>query len=211
MDNNTVTFVFMEAQLLVSMVLIYFTKRLSESITKYSEQVEEQTKLMSRNTELMDRETKLHEYENRKEALIRKRDRLVKEMENLIAPLYSILDSSEYFDQKALAVKDRYEYIPPPKANRDFIFNKKAYNILNFWEGIRRNLYLCQSQDMIVWLGWFFYEFPKIASKSNENRPDWEGFTEEIRDEIKDRYKTLGKEITNTENELEGTTKIVTL
>jgi hypothetical protein len=203
MDNNAVI---SAAQFIASLGLIYLTKKLADSTKKYAEDVEKQTILLSRNVELMDKETKLHEYENRKDTLIRKRDRLVNEMDSLVGPLYGILDD-EYFDLKILATTDRYAYIPPPQAGRDFIFNKKAYDILDFWEKVKQNMYLCRYKEMADSLNFFFQQIDRFKSNKEEREKieAWlVGFKREIKTKIEHRNSVLNEEITKSENELEA-------
>jgi hypothetical protein len=189
-------------QLILSGVLGYLTYQLANSTKEYAKQVQEQTILM-------DKQTRLHEYENKKDDLIRKRDRLVKEIDNLIGPLSSVQDSKEYFEFSVLSTRDRYEYIAPPQAGRDFIFNKRGYEVLNFWEKIQHNSYLCQDEDLAKSLNTFFEVYNKLKTNNIDENffKGWlPGINGEIKYKTRFRYSTLTKEITKTENELEALT-----
>lgn len=102
-------------------------------------------------------------------------------------------------------MKDRYGYIPSPQSSRDYIFNKKAYDILNFWEKIRQNIYLCQSTKMVEDLKLFFNQINQIRNHSERKVrvEDWfMGFKGDFSTEIKNRYYTISEEITNSEMSL---------
>ena len=214
MDTNTITAVATACLVIVGIIqvitagaLVHFTRKLSDSTTKYSDQVEEQTKLMIKNIELMDTDTKLHEYENKKETITRKIDRLVKEMDALVGPLYGIINNIGYFDLRTLAVANKFEYIAPPQAGRDFIFNRKAYEAISFWEKIRQNMYLDQSVDLTDCLNYFFTylkDYRENADKRDAYVSKFSKPKAELIAEIEKRYSSLSKEITVSETDLKA-------
>jgi hypothetical protein len=128
-------------------------------------------------------------------------------MDALVGPLYGIINNIEYFDLKTLAVTDRFEYIAPPQAGRDFIFNRRAYETISFWEKIRQNIYLDQSIDLTDCLNYFFIylkDYRENADKREVYASKFSKPKSKLIAEIEKRYNSLSKEITELETELKA-------
>jgi hypothetical protein len=128
-------------------------------------------------------------------------------MDALVGPLYGIINNIEYFDLKTLAVTNRFEYIAPPQAGRDFIFNRKAYESISFWEKIRQNMYLDQSTDLTTCLNYFFpslKDYRENADKRDFYASKFLKPKGKLIAEIEKRYNSLSKEITDSETELKA-------
>ena len=193
-------------QVIAALALVYYTISLARSTKHYSAQVERQTGIMDMNNKLTENALKNAEKNAERERLLKKYERLTNEMVNFVAPLYSRVGDMQVFDidvPKQKITEWHCEQIEPI-----------PYETYSFWENIRRNIYLNQSDHMERMLNNYFavidtYRDSKKEDSPNKNNRELLDIIEQFKrnrvslfNAITTRYSELEKELKELEKEL---------
>lgn len=194
-------------QVIAALALVYYTISLASSTKYYSAQVERQTGIMEKNNKLTENALKDAEIIAERGRLLKRYERLTSEMVNFVAPLYSRVGDMQVFDID----------IPKQKITEwhGEQIKQIPYETYSFWEKIRQNKYLNQSDDMERMLNNYFAVIDanrdsKKEDSPNKNNPEllktyteiFKKARESLFNAITTRYSEVEKELKELEKEL---------
>ncbi len=192
------------AQVMMAFVLAIFTLLLWRSTSEYAGQVKDQTDCMKKNIELMKDQANmdiqkmgLMRSQVEMDTRINRYNRLRDEMDKLVAPLYFATLTSDVLRKnwgffRLLNPIQRWE-------------KPEYHELFAFWDGIKKNLHLCQNKKLLKYLtNHFLYNDDYFRGGQTEGaKTNFEKNLRELIDEINQHgYPQLQKQIENAEKEL---------
>jgi hypothetical protein len=165
------------AQIFMAFVLALFTAFLWWSTNKYAKITEEDLKLKEKN---------------------RRIERLHKELDNIIGPIYSKLGYDSKLPDKNYFNNAKIWGSMPLTQPMDDI-GKATYIALEFWRGIKKNMYLTTDETRKKIKP---YLELKVGTRTWQTETD-DGYRQDLKDitnAVEDRYKKLTVELDELEN-----------
>jgi hypothetical protein len=190
-------------------------KRQTEIMRDNLEYAKEQTINLIHQSEIMDKQIKLAEGQNEiiqaQVSSLREQNKMLKEqfeynikiikytrlkdeMEKLIMPLNYAAKTDKLKDGSFFS-----KYIFHPKNIANPNFEQKTF----LWDGVKKHLYLCSSENLLMRLSQFFEGMNVYLNESSDEKEEYiKNATRNLIEEINIRYPQLRSEISELEKEL---------
>jgi len=179
------------AQVLMALILAFFSLLLWKSTSEYAEQVKDQTGYMKENMKLIENQVEV-------DARINRYNRLRDEMDKLLAPLYFAALTADVSREKW----GFFRLVNPINRWDD----QEYHDLFAFWDEIKKNLHLCRSEKLSkLLMNHFLYNDDYYTNgQTKEAKKNFEKNLKKLIDEINLRsYPQLQKQIENSEKELD--------